>query len=64
MGQEQSSPIDESTPPQTLKARSVEAVAKYILSGRAEKIVVMVCKRIPTWIPCLHEQRLTDLVAG
>lgn len=44
MGQEQSMPIDESIPPQTLKARSVDAVAKYILSGRAKKIVVMVGK--------------------
>lgn len=42
MGQEQSLPIDESIRPQTLRARSVEAVAKYILSGRAKKILVMV----------------------
>ena len=42
MGQEQSSPVDESIPPQTLKDRSVESVAQYIRDGRAKKIVVMV----------------------
>ena len=42
MGQEQSSLIDDSTPPQTLKERSVESVATYIKQGRAKKIVVMV----------------------
>ena len=42
MGQEQSSPVDESTPPQTLKDRSVESVAKYIKDEHAKKIVVMV----------------------
>ena len=41
MGQESSSLIDESTPPQTLQARTVEAVAKFINDGRAKKIVVM-----------------------
>ena len=44
MGQESSSLIDEQTPPQTLKARSVEAVAKLIKDGRAKKIVVMVSR--------------------
>lgn len=42
MGQEQSSPMDDSTPPQTLKERSVDSVATYIKQGRAKKIVVMV----------------------
>ena len=42
MGQEQSSLIDDSTPPQTLKERSVESVATYIKQGRAKKVVVMV----------------------
>ena len=42
MGQEQSSPVDESVPPQTLEDRSVESVAKYIRDGHAKKIVVMV----------------------
>ena len=43
MGQESSTPIDENTPPQTLNARSIEAVASYIREGRAKKIVLMVC---------------------
>lgn len=42
MGQEQSSPVDDSTSSQTLKERSVDAVAQYIKDGRAKKIVVMV----------------------
>ena len=42
MGQEASSPVDESVPPQTLGGRTVEAVAEYIKSGRARRIVVMV----------------------
>lgn len=42
MGQEQSSPIDDSTPPQTLKERSVESLASYIKEGHAQKVVVMV----------------------
>ena len=43
MGQEASSLIDESTPPETLTDRSVDAVASYIRAGKARKIVVMVC---------------------
>lgn len=42
MGQEASTPVDESTPTQTLSARTVEAIASYINEGRARKIVVMV----------------------
>ena len=42
MGQEASSLVDEDTPPQTLKYRSIESVANFIKSGRAKKIVVMV----------------------
>lgn len=42
MGQESSTPVDESTPPQTLNARSIEAIASYIKEGRAKKIVLMV----------------------
>ncbi len=42
MGQEQSSLIDEATPPQTLKDRSIESVAKYVKDGKAKQIVVMV----------------------
>ena len=41
MGQEESSPINESVPPRSLAGRTVEALAEYIKSGRAEKIVVM-----------------------
>jgi NAD-dependent histone deacetylase SIR2 len=44
MGQDQSAPsIDENKPTQSLKDRSIDAVAKYIRDGRAKKIVVMVC---------------------
>jgi len=42
MGQESSTPIAENTPPDTLEARTVEAVARFIREGRAQKIVVMV----------------------
>ena len=42
MGQEASSFVDEDTPPQTLDARSVEAVADFIIDAQVEKIVVMV----------------------
>jgi NAD-dependent histone deacetylase SIR2 len=42
MGSEESRIVDEDTPPQTLKARTVEALAQYIKDGRAKQIVVMV----------------------
>jgi hypothetical protein len=42
MGNEESSVVDQDTPPQTLQARSLEALAQYIKDGRAQKIVVMV----------------------
>lgn len=43
MGQDQSAPlVDDDTPTQTLKDRSIESVAEYIKSGRARRIVVMV----------------------
>ncbi|KAF2422411.1 NAD-dependent deacetylase sirtuin-2 [Tothia fuscella] len=41
MGQEESTPIDESSPPFTLETRTVEGLAKYIKDGRARRIVVM-----------------------
>jgi NAD-dependent histone deacetylase SIR2 len=41
MGNEESRVIDPDTPPQTLKARTVEALAQYIKDGRAKQIVVM-----------------------
>ena len=42
MGQESSAPVGDHVRPQTLKDRSVESIAKFIKSGRAKKIVVMV----------------------
>lgn len=42
MGQESSSPIDESIPPQTLKDRTLGSVAQFIRDGHAKNIVVMV----------------------
>lgn len=42
MGNEESRVVDADTPPQTLKARTVEALAQYIKDGRARQIVVMV----------------------
>jgi hypothetical protein len=42
MGNEESRIVDADTPPQTLKARTVEALAQYIKDGRAKQIVVMV----------------------
>ncbi|KAL8993785.1 MAG: hypothetical protein Q9169_006090 [Polycauliona sp. 2 TL-2023] len=41
MGQESSTPVDETTLPQTLNARSIEAVASYIKNGGAKNIVLM-----------------------
>lgn len=41
MGQEGSSPIDESVPPKTLASRTLAALAEYINSGDAQRIVVM-----------------------
>ena len=42
MGQGQSFLVDEATPSQTLKDRSVESIATYIKNGHAKDIVVMV----------------------
>jgi NAD-dependent histone deacetylase SIR2 len=42
MGQDESRVIDPTAPPQTLEARTLEALAQYIKDGRAQKIVVMV----------------------
>jgi NAD-dependent histone deacetylase SIR2 len=41
MGNEESLPLDQSLPPETLDSRTVEAVAKYINTGRPKKIVVL-----------------------
>lgn len=45
MGNDESRMVDADTPPQTLTARTVEALAEYIKDGRAKQIVVMV--RLP-----------------
>lgn len=42
MGQEESTPVSESTPPLNLKNRTIESVAEYIKSGKAKRIVVLV----------------------
>lgn len=42
MGQEESRVVDADTSTQTLEARTIEAIAKYIRDGAAQKIVVMV----------------------
>ncbi|MCJ1281809.1 Sir2 histone deacetylase Hst2 [Xylographa opegraphella] len=48
MGQESSTLVDEHTPPQTLDARSVEAVARFIIDAQVQKIVVMTGAGIST----------------
>ncbi|KAK3724407.1 Sir2 histone deacetylase Hst2 [Vermiconidia calcicola] len=48
MGQEESSPINDSVPPSSLAGRTVEALAEYIKSGKAEKVVVMTGAGIKT----------------
>jgi NAD-dependent histone deacetylase SIR2 len=48
MGQEHSSLVDDDTPAETLRERSLEAVAEYINSGRARRIVVMTGAGIST----------------
>lgn len=48
MGNEESTPIDESVPPVRLTSRTINAVADYIKSGAADKIVVMTGAGIST----------------
>ncbi|KAJ6779456.1 hypothetical protein PWT90_00761 [Aphanocladium album] len=48
MGQEESSMVDESTPPKTLSERSLAAIADYIKSGNVKRIVVMTGAGIST----------------
>lgn len=43
MGNESSTPVDESVAPVTLYARTLEAVAEYIVDKDVRRIVVMVC---------------------
>jgi NAD+-dependent protein deacetylase SIR2 len=48
MGQDESRPIDESTPPRRLKSRTLDGLAEYIKSGKVKKIVVMTGAGIST----------------
>ncbi|PNS20632.1 Conserved oligomeric Golgi complex subunit 4 [Sphaceloma murrayae] len=48
MGQDSSTPIDESVPPETLSSRTLDGVASYIKSGRAKKVVIMAGAGIST----------------
>lgn len=48
MGQENSSPIDESVPPKTLSGRTLEALGQYINSGKCNRVVVMTGAGIST----------------
>jgi NAD-dependent histone deacetylase SIR2 len=48
MGQQESSPLDDSVPSRTLKNRTLPAVAEYITSGDAKKIVVLTGAGIST----------------
>jgi NAD+-dependent protein deacetylase SIR2 len=41
MGNEESKPLDPSTKPHTLDARTIDAVAAYINSSRCKSIVTM-----------------------
>jgi hypothetical protein len=45
MGNEASTPIDDSVPPTTLKSRTLDSVAKYILEKDVRKIVVLVSEK-------------------
>lgn len=48
MGNESSTPIDESVPPVTLKARTIEAVAEYMRQKNFKRVVVMTGAGIST----------------
>ncbi|KAJ4150450.1 hypothetical protein LMH87_011200 [Akanthomyces muscarius] len=48
MGQEESSMVNESTPPKTLSERNLSAIADYIKSGDVKRIVVMTGAGIST----------------
>ncbi|OAA36666.1 NAD-dependent deacetylase sirtuin-2 [Metarhizium rileyi] len=48
MGQEESTLVDESVPPETLTERSLSAVADYIKTGRTKRIVVLTGAGIST----------------
>lgn len=57
MGQ-QSSIIDDDTPPNALSERSVAGLAEYIKSGKAKKIVVMTGAGISTAAGSMAEPAL------
>jgi hypothetical protein len=42
MGNENSTPVDEATPPTTLYARNLDAVARYVKERDVKNVVVMV----------------------
>ncbi|PGH19043.1 hypothetical protein AJ79_00077 [Helicocarpus griseus UAMH5409] len=48
MGNESSVPVDENTPPETLKARSLEGIASYIKEKNVRRIVVLTGAGIST----------------
>jgi NAD-dependent histone deacetylase SIR2 len=48
MGQESSSPIDETMPPSQLESRTVDGLAAHIKAGKAKRIVVMTGAGIST----------------
>ncbi|QIW98872.1 hypothetical protein AMS68_004390 [Peltaster fructicola] len=48
MGNEESTPVDESVLPQTLSSRSLQGLIEYIKSGQAQKIVVLTGAGIST----------------
>jgi NAD-dependent histone deacetylase SIR2 len=48
MGQEESSPVDESVPPTVLTTRNLDGIAEYIRDGKARTITVMVGAGIST----------------
>lgn len=48
MGQEESSPIDESVPPTVLTSRNLDGIAEYIRAGKARTLTIMVGAGIST----------------
>lgn len=49
MGNEASTPVDDSVRPATLKRRDLESVANYILKKNARRIVVLVRQKQKTF---------------
>ena len=54
MGQEESTLLDPSVPTRNLTARSLDAVAEYIQSGKAKRIVVLTGAGISTAAGSTH----------